>query len=122
MTLSTIDPLDAIPAVRDYECPECGGPLTHQGTQQGSVPLSADKSERGAGRYAIYACSNHADYGMGRDEEPDEKCYESVTVFESGIVSVGGETKDRQETLDNFVRSQSNGEITLADVLESLKV
>lgn len=122
MPIRNIDPLDAIPAVREYECPDCGEPLTHQGTQQGSIPLSADGSDRGAGRYALYACQNHADYGMSRDEEPGEKCYNAVTVFESGIVGLGEDRIDRQETLDQFVRGQSNGEITLEDVLESLRV
>lgn len=119
--INGVDPLDAIPAMREYECPDCGDHLTQQAIQQGPVPLSADGEDRGAGRYIVYTCPNHANYGMERGEDPDDKCYANVTVYASGFVSVDGDLDDRRDTLEQFLQQETDGELTVDDVHDSLR-
>ena len=114
------DPLDAIPAIREYECPNCGDSLTHQAVQQGTIPLSVDGTEQGAGRYAIYACENNANYGRERNEKPEDKCYAQVTVYESGFVSFDGDVEDRTDTLEAYIRDE--GDDGIEDLYDMLRI
>lgn len=122
MSFNGIDLLKGVPAIREFNCPECGGPLRDRGTQQGPILLDPNGDERGAGRYAIYACENNPSYGKTeREFDPEEKCSEEVKVAESGVVSVGDEVVDKQDMLDQYIREQSDGEYTLKDALDSLR-